>query len=49
MKPIEAIDHLHTTKALRTYPLMEGGEEIRPKSTQELAVMRMDEMEKKCG
>ena len=49
MKPIEAIDHLHTTKAPRTYPLMEGGEEFRPKSTQEVTVMRRDEMEKKGG
>ena len=28
---------------------MEGGEEFRPKSTQEVAVMRMDEMEKEGG
>ena len=28
---------------------MEGGEEFRPKSTQEVAVMRRDEMEKKGG
>ena len=49
MKPIEAIDHLHTTKASRTQPLMEGGEEFRPKSTQEVVVMRRDEMEKKGG
>ena len=49
MKPIEAIDHLHTTKAPRTYPLMEGGEEFRPKSTQEVVVMRWGEMEKKVG
>ena len=47
MKPIEAIDHLHTTKAPRTYPLMEGGEEFHPKSTQEVVVMRWGEMEKK--
>ena len=49
MKRIEAIDHLHTTKAPRTQPIMEGGEEFRPKSTQEVAVMRRDEMEKKGG
>ena len=49
MKPIEAIDHLHTTKAPRTQPLMEGGEEFRPKSTQEVVVMRWGEMEKKVG
>ena len=49
MKPIEAIDHLHTTKAPRTYPLMEGGKEFRPKSTQEVVVMRWGEMEKKVG
>ena len=47
MKPIEAIDLLHTTKAPRTYPLMEGEEEFRPKSTQEVVVMRWGEMEKK--
>ena len=28
---------------------MEGGEEFRPKSTQEVTVMRRDEMEKKGG
>ena len=28
---------------------MEGGEEFRPKSTQEVVVMRRDEMEKKGG
>ena len=49
MKTIEAIDHLHTTKAPRTQPLMEGGEEFRPKSTQEMVVMRWGEMEKKGG
>ena len=49
MKTIEAIDHLHTTKAPKTQPLMEGGEEFRPKSTQEVVVMRRDEMEKKGG
>ena len=49
MKTIEAIDHLHTTKAPKTQPLMEGGEEFRPKSTQEVAVMRRDEMEKEGG
>ena len=49
MKPIEAIDQLHTTKAPRTYPLMEGREEFRPKSIQEVAVMRWGEMKKKVG
>ena len=49
MKTIEAIDHLHTAKAPRTQPLMEGGEEFRPKSTQEMVVMRWGEMEKKGG
>ena len=46
MKLIETIDHLHTTKAPRTYPLKEGGEEFRPKSTQEVVVIRWGEMEK---
>ena len=47
MKPIEAIDHLHTTKTPRTQPLMVREEEFRPKSTQEVVVMRWGEMEKK--
>ena len=49
MKPIEAIDQLHTTKAPRTYPLMEGEQEFDPKSTQEVVVKRRDEMKKKFG
>ena len=46
-KPIEAIDHLHTTKAPRSQQLMEEREEFHPKSTQEVVVMRWGEMEKK--
>ena len=47
MKRIEAIDHLHTTKAPKAQPFMEGRDKFHPKSTQEVVVMRWGEIEKK--